>query len=337
MKKVLVLLFLLLNLGACALMPVEEPVLPPPLLAAAEEANLRTAIVEYGNVVLYRNLVAFFAPVEEQTLIFDISGEEITAIYVAAGDWVNYGDVVAELNRNRFIYELARIDREEEILRLDLRHLEERRAAGLHAQDFSFQRDAIVTRLDILQVSREFLQGESESRLLLSGMDGTVVRTLPFERGMLSDSFRHVAVIADQAQSVLTVRVPEGYEIEFGKQYELLVSREPFVVYRIDPYEFGVARTAPNEAYFVFADGEMPSITPQTLMLLTIVLAQANDVLTVPAPAINTANERVFVYVLDDGGVRRIRDVEVGIVSGIVAEIRSGLYEGETVILGVLR
>jgi macrolide-specific efflux system membrane fusion protein len=61
------------------------------------------------------------------------------------------------------------------------------------------------------------------------------------------------------------------------------------------------------------------------------VLEEAEDVLYVPFNTVKKANNRVFVYVLEDG-VRMIRDIEIGLEGNMLTEIVSGLFEGEIVI-----
>lgn len=60
-------------------------------------------------------------------------------------------------------------------------------------------------------------------------------------------------------------------------------------------------------------------------------VAEAEDVLSLPVEVINTAAEGDFVYVLR-GGVVKKQPVELGVVSGSRAEIRSGLEEEEEVV-----
>jgi multidrug efflux pump subunit AcrA (membrane-fusion protein) len=64
-----------------------------------------------------------------------------------------------------------------------------------------------------------------------------------------------------------------------------------------------------------------------------ITVQQKNNVLLIPKTALHMAGQRASVDVLD-GGNRRTVDVEAGITSGDNVEIRSGLREGQFVLVG---
>lgn len=67
-----------------------------------------------------------------------------------------------------------------------------------------------------------------------------------------------------------------------------------------------------------------------------IILGQAKNVLTIPAAAFGTlgADGRYTVGVLEADGTTVARKVEIGLNDKIIAEVRSGLTEGERVVTG---
>lgn len=67
---------------------------------------------------------------------------------------------------------------------------------------------------------------------------------------------------------------------------------------------------------------------------ITIVTASATGVLTVPSSALRGTSGSYRVQVLAADGTPTTRDVTVGLVTSASAEIRSGLSEGETVVIG---
>ena len=60
--------------------------------------------------------------------------------------------------------------------------------------------------------------------------------------------------------------------------------------------------------------------------------AKADNVLLVPVEAINTDREGSFVYAVENGLLIR-KSVEIGVTSDDEAEIRSGLSEGDLIVL----
>ncbi|MGV1760936.1 efflux RND transporter periplasmic adaptor subunit [Rhizobium sp. A22-96] len=67
-----------------------------------------------------------------------------------------------------------------------------------------------------------------------------------------------------------------------------------------------------------------------------IVLGQAKDVLTIPSSALSVKSAGGFysVQIVDKDGQKRRRNVEVGLNNNVLAEIRAGLSQGESVVVG---
>ena len=67
---------------------------------------------------------------------------------------------------------------------------------------------------------------------------------------------------------------------------------------------------------------------------ITILLDERTDVLIIPGEAIRLFNGQPYVYVVDENGLREMRNVEPGFVGdGLETEIISGLEEGELVVI----
>lgn len=64
---------------------------------------------------------------------------------------------------------------------------------------------------------------------------------------------------------------------------------------------------------------------------ITMTVAEAKDVLVVPTEVINTSSEGDFVYVIEDGIVKK-KTVELGTSSTTQIEVKSGLKKGEKVV-----
>ena len=64
---------------------------------------------------------------------------------------------------------------------------------------------------------------------------------------------------------------------------------------------------------------------------ITMTVAEANDVLVVPTEVINTSADGDFVYVIENGVVKK-KAVELGTSSTTQIEIKSGLKKGDQVV-----
>jgi hypothetical protein len=67
---------------------------------------------------------------------------------------------------------------------------------------------------------------------------------------------------------------------------------------------------------------------------ITITTASATNVLTVPAAALVGTTGNYAVRVLGADGQPQVKQVDVGLVTSSLAEIKSGLDQGEAVITG---
>jgi macrolide-specific efflux system membrane fusion protein len=67
---------------------------------------------------------------------------------------------------------------------------------------------------------------------------------------------------------------------------------------------------------------------------VTIVVAEADNAIAVPAIAVSGTSGSYTVSVLNADGTVESRSVDVGLIASDYAEIRSGVSEGETVVTG---
>ena len=93
----------------------------------------------------------------------------------------------------------------------------------------------------------------------------------------------------------------------------------------------GVAPVAASPAA---SEDATPTALPGMSAEISIVLAEADDALAVPAIALSGTNGNYTVRVMNADGTVEVRSVEVGLVTSDLAQITSGLTDGETVVTG---
>jgi hypothetical protein len=121
--------------------------------------------------------------------------------------------------------------------------------------------------------------------------------------------------------------------MEVGNRYEIVINGSPAWAEVIDPVEWGISRPTAGswmEAILVVEGGGI--FPPRTIAHINEVLAASYNVLRVPAIGVHSVDGRYFVYVLEDG-LRRMRTVEIGLVTHNFVEIISGLAEGDVVVI----
>jgi len=337
----LTIVFALLLLTGCFVLPTEDTPLPPPLAAIPEAQTLRTVTVNRGDVINDISVTANYVPAIEMRHVFSVGDLRFRGIYVAVGDYVEEGDILASLYWPEIEAQLDAATRQEEWLNLSLSQLERRqrlmRNLGL-AQDtasYNMERGRILGELDIIAMELDFLARENDKRYLRASMDGTVSHVLFFNENMLASTTTNVVTIVDQTNSIFVARVQASNDqMVVGRYFEMTIRDEVFTAVVIDPVEHGVTRAATifTEAYLMIV-GDSPVFSGRVSADVNIVLDMAEDVLYVPTRAVHFASERVFVYVINEAGVRVLRDVEVGVRGNTTYEIISGLMEGEIVVV----
>ena len=343
--RILLIAIALLFLTGCFALPVEDDVLPPPIVRLEETIVMQTVPVMRGDVINYINPVVSYVAAREERLSFEIDGHRLMGIYVNVGDTVEAGDLIAAVYwpyvQNRMQAALTQRD----WVRISLGQLDERQANARRREIatgdpvdehfFRIERHRLNRELEILNIEINYLEQSNRLRYLRAGMSGTVTQAMTFTPGMTAPAISNIAIIADQTHSLFVLRpIHEELPINIGDHFTLTANREPFTVVNIDPDEFGVYRgdTGRVEFYFAFVD-DAPIFIGNPAASIHIVLDQADNVLLVPRRAVTHTGQRSFVLVYENG-VRVRRDIEVGLRGNHSYEIISGLEEGELVVLG---
>jgi len=326
-----------LILTGCFALPVEDPVLPAPVVRMPRPRPLRTQVVQRGDVSLYANVTALYVQTREDSLAFPLEGLRVQGIYVNIGDFVHKGDIIATLYWPEVMQQYTAAQRQEELLRLNLSQLNTRRSRGLvDASSYTTERNRINRELDLLEEEMDLLKEWHEKLYLRASMDGTITRIATFTEGMISDT-RYVATIADMTHSIFEIRTESVVDyMNVGDHFTITitVSQASHDAVVVDPYEIGVDRSQArgNEVYLALLDDVVlsGSITGSVFVEKYVV----RDVVLAPVRSVHRAGGRVFVYILNEQGIRVIRDVETGMRGNLVYEIISGLDEGEMIVLG---
>jgi hypothetical protein len=83
--------------------------------------------------------------------------------------------------------------------------------------------------------------------------------------------------------------------------------------------------------FILIGDSATESIAEGTNGYITIELGRRDNVLSVPKAAVHRAGDQTYVYVVDEDGYRRYREVVIGLEGDDRTEIVSGLEAGERV------
>jgi macrolide-specific efflux system membrane fusion protein len=329
--------------GGCFALPVEEPVLPPPVIQPFTPAAHTTVTLTRGTLTRSRSLSVNIVPAVEFVLNFEVPDVLIHSINVEVGDEVNAGDIVAELDREAFIQAIYNAERDVSAALIQISHLEDSqpinqleaviRGNAIDENILAEDRGGLQTELAARQLVTRFLHDEDELRVLRSPIDGTITQTLTFREGDTSSRDIRVVTVADETRSIFSVTGWETRYLVPGDIHTVTVNQEPFDAIVIDPVEFGITRFEDNQAFLTVYGGDVYTFAGRVFASLILVLEEAPDVISVPLAAINNVDGREFVYVLEDG-LRVVRDITTGMEGNAGVEVVTGLQEGEVVVIG---
>ena len=83
--------------------------------------------------------------------------------------------------------------------------------------------------------------------------------------------------------------------------------------------------------FILTGDSASAIIAENTTGSIIVELGRKENVLSVPKAAVHRAGDKVYVYVVDEDGYRRYREVQIGLEGDDRTEIISGLSAGEIV------
>ena len=335
-------------LTSCGLLPEEETFAAAPVIREYAREAFRLAAVERGDMELTKKVTCTFMPVQTESLAYEVGGIAHDGVYVAAGDHVEAGQLLASLDTSQLQAQL-----EDAALRLELARLrrdaaEENRALALkrlrieggdEAQvnaAFDWERQAAEDEIYLIGLEMEECQARLAERQLRASFAGTITFVRTPREGDRSVVGEKMVTVADSTLSLFRAKTEYWDRFEPGTSYVITVNRKPCDAVVTSEAELGLPETekTPGESADVYLRLETPDfeIKDSDYGALYLVLESRHDVLMVPETAVSTAGGQTVVYYQDEEGMKAFKPVEVGLVADRKVEIISGLTEGEIII-----
>jgi len=354
-------------LPSCGFLPVEEDPPVPPLIRAYEKTEYKFAAVSFGDVINSLRITCQYTPAKQQSLAFGVSGALIAGVYVAQGDFVEEGDLLAELDRSvilaqidSYTYNISQLTMsrkhfiethllELERLNITLKGLQKRlkgdpENANVSVQitstnssisatktSYTAQLDIMNERISAANFKLSELKEQAAARQIYAPFDGTVTFIRTTEPGGLSTEGENFVTISDKSTSVFTVSGDKAIHFEVGDVVDITISSSIYSATAISPDEFGIAGK-PDTVYLKL-DEYLPDLKDNATGSVTLVIDSRMGVLTLPSAAVKSANGKNIIYYLNEDGIRTMKFIESGFSAGGITEIISGLSEGELVIV----
>ena len=348
-----------LLLNGCSLLPAEETFRTAPMIQEYELGETKLAYAERGDMLLTKQLICAYVPVQTQTLSFSVGGLYYDEIFVSQGDTVQKGQLLAQLDLESVNEQIADCTLQIEKLELQIAGLEENRALALERQkilmeghteqersealqkineQYDRQRRSLQDALDIARLQLEEWEDRVAQRQLRADFDGTVTYVRTIKEGQQSVVGERVITVVNNADSVFRTETMLWEHLVVGQTYIITVKEEEYEAQVVTEAQIGLPETEKVEGKtaFVYLKLKTPAAQLEegnqgTLMLE---LDSRENVLMIPEKAVVTAKDGTIVYYQNEQGMKAYKQVEIGLVANGMAEVISGLAEGENVIVG---
>ena len=324
-----------------------------------DETAYEFAEAQIGDVEEVLKITCKYRQVQEQEVTFPMEGRIVDKVYVEEGDRVKKGQLLAELSSRdleRKIEDLEYRIKRNELLSGYLDTNEEIGLSGLWVnsmfnlygapvsapseesmedlkQGYRYQREDIEDALEIDREELERVQQLFQSSRIYAAMDGIIYDIKDDLMGSTSHLDEVVMTVMDTSVSLFETQEPEaasycreGEAVSMTVSYGSGAGEYLLMPWKMD--EWG--ETQLFEVYQESGDAVLEVGTSGTI---TIITDRREGVLTIPKAAVKDAGDRKYVYVLNEDDMREVKWVETGLYGDSRVEIKSGLSEGERVIL----
>jgi RND family efflux transporter MFP subunit len=264
---------------------------------------------------------------------FTGQGGRIQSINVKAGDQVNKGDVLVQLNLDDLDLKVKEAE-----LALERAKLSYKQARDGDEQALKIAR----LQLEIEQIKYDRLAKQLKSKQLVATIDGEVTFAENLKEGDFVEPYQTLVIVSDPTQ--LRISLPMDNATD---RNEVLVGVPVEVTYNNNAYEGEVVQT-PSSAPFtenkqlserygktIYIElKQLPEdVAIGKLTNVKIITQERKDVIKIPKSGLRSYLGRSFVRVLEDGDKLREVDVQPGLSTSTEVEIIQGLKEGQYIVM----
>ena len=306
-----------ISVSGCYFFPDEEPLLEPPTLDVADVVYSTYTAARKDIVSQTINSGYIVSNVEEECFFTKYTGQ-LKNIYVNPGDFVEEGDLIAEMNNGAIEFQLE-IQRK----RVEL--------AQLNYNTTGSAADRL--QLEIEQNTLAAYQDEYDGGHVYAPMSGQVSYVKTLNPGDEVNPYDVIVRIVDPARlcvSVTTTSITDYY-VDDEVQVEVNGDYYDGVVVRTPREEIADGDEVIDKVFVEFT-GDAPGFGYLGAIGNVIkTIARSENAVVIPKYIVKTDGDRKYVQILRDDAKVEV-DIETGIETAVEIEILSGLSEGDKVI-----
>ena len=293
--------------------------------------NVVTLELSHSSISDRINLPGSIVPWTTLQLLAKIRGT-VTEVLLTEGEQVHQGDIIARIEETDY-----RIARDRASAAFNLAKAEHDRDKKLHKKGMIpiADLDAQKTRLQTTRADLEYAQLEYSRCAIVAPMDG-VIRTLTAKVGLLLSVADPIAEILKIDQLKAVIGIPESDVNSVSKLDSVDLTIKALdnkkitgEIYFLPPSSESFARIYNLEVKVDNSDGR---IFPGMFVRADIIKRTVENSIVIPFYSVISRNDEHYVFI-DEEGVARKRNVQLGIMEKWMVEIPEGLQAGDKLLI----
>lgn len=314
------------GMTGCFFSPAEEELLEPPTVAI-EDIAYSTYTAKQKTIEDKTVATGYVFCKSQYNASFPESGGTLKTIYVTAGQHVEEGDLLAELDVGELDYLYK-----QQLLIVQKAQI---------AYNSSGTADARLT-LEMEQNTLTEYERQLNNSRIYAGMTGEVCFVQDMDPGTTVTAYKTIIKIVDPSQLCIQYSssnmksFPLGEEVTItvdGEDYSGCVSKTPTDVKEGLYDDFPAVMKDTSSIYCEFTDGTPSFLTVGQTADITAVFARHENAVVISKTLVKTDGDRTYVTILDENDTKKEVDVTVGITNATEAEILTGLNAGDRVVV----
>ncbi len=324
-----------------------------------EENSYSLVVASVGNVYKTGKLRCTYKQIDEEEIQISGDGKTVAQVYVAEGDKVVKGQLLAELKtdsnqdlvdeleykiaRNTLLLGYTDIDESYELSGRWWTYVyqssgSERDTEQLEAsldsirQNYRYKREDYQDAIDLDRQLLELTLQEIEQSRIYAGIDGEISYVNPDLEGLRVLEGQTVMKIIDNTRCLFEARASDLKDADCFQEGEAvslsIIKNRSSIDVEVIPYDM---EHWEDTLYFELPENSS-DIQVGTVGNIVYTIDARENVLTLPSKVIRTADGRNYVYVLGENDVREVKWIETGLWGDTMVEVISGLEEGEYVV-----
>ncbi|MGH1434122.1 MAG: efflux RND transporter periplasmic adaptor subunit [Lewinella sp.] len=279
-------------------------------------------------------IIGTFAARKELSIIAEAQGR-ITSLKVTEGQSIGRGQLIASIDDASIRAQLTTAQASLDKAKKDVERYSNLLSVGAISQT---QFEEIQLGMQNQQSNITAIQQQLQYTRVKSPMNGIVSEIL-LEEGSFTNPGTEIATVVDISQLNMIVMVDERdvVKIKVGQSVNITTDVYPDVIFKGKVNQIGVQADAARKYEIAVELNNNDRQHPLKAGMYGTAIIPTGDntekfVLTVPRKSVAGSLKQPQVYVLKDGNIASLKNVEVGETIGDQVVILSGLQEGDQVI-----